>query len=303
LRLRVVHRTTYRYAEPVTTSHHEVHLAPRDEPSQTCSSHLLTVTPRPPAVRERFDYFGNRTSYFGIHELHRSLEILAESEVHVRERPRSLLLDRTPWEIVRDTVARDRKREAVEAYGYVFHSPYVPAEPELHAFARPSFEPHRPMLEAMLDLTERIFKEFTFDTKATHVSTPLGEVMRERRGVCQDFAHVAIGCLRSIGLPARYVSGYLLTMPPPGTPRLVGADASHAWISSYLPNVGWVDFDPSNNLMPDEKHVVVAYGRDFGDVTPVRGVIVGGGRHALGVAVDVVPIDQEGLDRAQTATS
>jgi len=169
----------------------------------------------------------------------------------------------------------------------------VPSEPALAALARPSFSPGRPLLDAALDLTARIFSEFTFDSGATEVSTPLCDVLRDRHGVCQDFAHVAVGCLRSVGLPARYVSGYLLTAPPPGSARLVGADASHAWMSTYLPNVGWIHFDPANNAMPDDKYVVLAYGRDFGDVTPVRGVIVGGGRPTLRVAVDVAPVDDD----------
>jgi transglutaminase-like putative cysteine protease len=292
MRLRVVHRTTYGYAKPVTTSHHEIHLTPRDGPSQVCLSHTVSITPTPGAVRERLDYFNNRACYFGIHETHRTLEVIAESEVRVKERPSSLLLDRTPWEDVRDVVARNRRPESLEAYSFVFDSPYVRVGPELHALAAPSFAPGRPLLDAMVDLTRRIFSHFTYDPSATGVATPLSDVLCNRRGVCQDFAHIAIGCLRSMGLPGRYVSGYLLTSPPPGRPRLVGCDASHAWISTYLPNVGWIDFDPSNDMMPDEKHVVVAFGRDFGDVTPVQGVILGGGRHTVRVAVDVAPVDE-----------
>jgi transglutaminase-like putative cysteine protease len=293
MRLRVVHRTLYEYDEPVTTSHHELHLTPRDGPTQTCLTHSVTVQPEPLAIRERIDYFGNRTSYFGIHEPHRSLDVLAESEVRVKGRPASLLLDRTPWEAVRDAVARDRNGESLQAYAFVFDSPYVAFDPALEGFARPSFPPGRPLLDSVLDLTRRIHGEFTFDPSATQVSTPLSEVLSERRGVCQDFAHVAIGCLRSVGLSARYVSGYLLTVPPPGSARLVGCDASHAWFSTYLPHVGWIDFDPSNNMIPDDRHIVVAHGRDFGDITPVRGVIVGGGRPTLRVAVDVAPLDAD----------
>ena len=296
MRLRVAHRTIYRYAKPVTTSHHEIHLTPRDGPSQACLSHAISIDPPPGTVHERLDYFGNRAGYFAIHEAHRTLEILAESEVRMKERPRSLLLDRTPWEQVRDVVAHNRRPESLEAYAFVFDSPYVRVQPELFALAAASFAPGRPLLDAALDLTKRIFSQFAFDPHATAVSTPLSDVLHHRRGVCQDFAHVAIGCLRSMGLPGRYVSGYLLTSPPPGRPRLVGCDASHAWISTYLPSVGWIDFDPSNDLMPDEKHVVVAYGRDFGDVTPVQGVILGGGPHTLRVSVDVAPADEQGGD-------
>lgn len=291
MRLRVVHETTYEYDEIVTTSHHEIHLTPRDGPSQVCLSHQVTITPEPETVRERIDYFDNRACYFGIHESHRTLAIVAESDVRVEERPSSLILDRTSWEDVRDLVARNRRPESLEAYSFVFDSPYVRVQPELRTLAAPSFSPGRPLLDAALDLTRRIFSGFTYERGATGVSTPLSEVLRDRRGVCQDFAHVAIGCLRAMGLPARYVSGYLLTAPPPGRPRLTGCDASHAWVSTYVPNVGWIDFDPSNDMMADERHVVVAYGRDFGDVTPVRGVILGGGHHALRVSVDVAPLD------------
>ncbi len=296
-----MHQTRYEYDDLVTNSHHEIHLTPRDGPTQTCIAHSIAVLPEPEVVRERIDYFHNRVCFFGIHESHRTLEIVAESEVRVLERPSSLVLDRTSWEDVRDRLARSRRPEAIEAYSFVFDSPYVRAEPALKALAEPSFSSGRPLLDAAMDLTRRIFSGFAYERGSTGISTPLSDVLRDRRGVCQDFAHVAIGCLRSMGLPARYVSGYLLTAPPPGRPRLAGCDASHAWISTYLPNVGWVDFDPSNDMMADEGHVVVAYGRDFGDVTPVRGVILGGGHHALRVAVDVAPVDEDPAAARETA--
>jgi transglutaminase-like putative cysteine protease len=291
MKLRVVHKTTYHYGDQVASSHHEAHLAPRDSRSQVCLAHAVRITPTPGTTRERRDYFDNRTLYFGIHEAHRSMEVVAESDILVRGRELSLLLDKTSWEDVRDLVAADRQPESIAAYGFVFDSTYVNREhPGLLEFARPSFAPGRPLLEAVADLTERVYSTFTYDTAATQTSTPLTDVIERRRGVCQDFAHFEIGCLRAMGLPARYVSGYLSTTPPPDRPRLVGCDASHAWISTYLPGVGWVDFDPVNNLMPEDRHVTVAYGRDYGDVTPIRGVIVGGGRHAIRVSVDVAPI-------------
>jgi transglutaminase-like putative cysteine protease len=293
MKLRVVHKTTYQYSEPVASSQHEAHLAPRDGRSQVCLSHAVKITPIPGTTRERRDYFDNRTLYFGIHESHRAMEVVAESEILVREREHSLLLDKTAWETVRDVVAVDRQAESLAAYAFVFDSPYVSrSAAELGEFARPSFQPGRPLLEAVIELTERIFKDLVYDTNATETSTPLSEVVRQRRGVCQDFAHFEIGCLRAMGLPARYVSGYLSTTPPPNEPRLVGCDASHAWVSTYLPSVGWVDFDPVNNMMPGERHVTVAYGRDFGDVSPIRGVLVGGGRHQVHVSVDVAPTDE-----------
>jgi transglutaminase-like putative cysteine protease len=294
MKVRVVHKTTYQYGQAVASSQHEAHLAPRDGRSQACLSHSVRITPIPGTLRERRDYFDNRTLYFGIHELHRSMEVLAESEILVREREHSLLLDKTSWETARDVVAVDRHVESLAAYGFVFDSPYVnQARRELLAFARPSFSTGRPLLEAVAELTERIFEELTYDTTATDTSTPLSEVVQQRRGVCQDFAHFQIGCLRAMGLPARYVSGYLSTTPPPDRPRLIGCDASHAWISTYLPTVGWVDFDPVNNVIPEERHVTVAYGRDYGDVTPVRGVLVGGGRHLVRVSVDVAPFEED----------
>jgi transglutaminase-like putative cysteine protease len=296
MKLRVVHKTAYEYGEPVASSHHEAHLAPRDGRSQVCLTHAVKITPAPGATRERRDYFDNRTLYFGIHETHRSMEVVAESEILVREREHSLLLDRTTWEAVRDRIAADRQPESLEAYGFTFDSRYVKASgnlgAELREFARTSFPPGRPMLDAVIELTARIYEGLVYDTAATETSTPLSDVVRQRRGVCQDFAHFEIGCLRAMGLPARYVSGYLSTTPPPDGSRLVGCDASHAWVSTYLPSLGWVDFDPVNNVVPGERHVTVAHGRDYGDVTPIRGVLVGGGRHVVHVSVDVSPIDE-----------
>jgi transglutaminase-like putative cysteine protease len=185
--------------------------------------------------------------------------------------------------------------EALDTFQYTFASPYIRWTEEVAAYARESFAPGRPLVEAVLDLTGRIFRDFRYDTKTTTVSTTLPEIMQARAGVCQDFAHLQIGCLRAMGLPARYVSGYLLTTPAPGKPRLVGADASHAWVSVYVPHAGvgggeWVDFDPTNNTIPGEKHITLAWGRDFGDVSPLRGVILGGGRHRIHVSVDVSPV-------------
>lgn len=295
MRIRIVHQTTYEYEQPVTTSHHEVHLTPRDGDVQTLLAHDLAVLPAPGAERDRLDYFKNRTRYFGIHEPHESLRIVATSEVEVHPRGQPLPLWSMPWEEVQARLTRGRSEELLDAYAFVFDSPYVSVSPEVLELARPSFRPGRPLIEAVTDLNHRIFTEFRYDPAATSVSTPLSEVLRQRRGVCQDFAHLEIACLRSMGLAGRYVSGYLLTNPPPGKPRLVGADASHAWISTYLPNVGWVDFDPANDLVRPDKHVIVAYGRDFGDVTPVRGVILGGGRHRLRVTVDVSPIASDAV--------
>ncbi len=288
--LRVLHRTTYRYTDAVTTSHHEARLSPRDTETQRVLSHELTVTPQPSTFRRRFDYFGNRAAHFSFSEPHRVLDVLASSTVECRPMP-SIALERTPpWEEVRDRLARDRRTDLLDAYAMAFASPLIPISRELEGYARGSFTPRRPVLEATNDLMGRIRDEFAYDPRATTVATPLDEVLENRRGVCQDFAHVAIGCMRALGLGARYVSGYLVTHPPPGKPKLVGADASHAWFQAFVPETGWIDFDPTNNLMPSEEHVTVAYGRDFADVTPLRGVIHGGGQHELTVAVDVDPV-------------
>ena len=290
MKYQVRHLTEYTYADPVSLSHHLVHLAPRADNGQVTGRRELHITPAPAFRRERIDAFGNRVTYFSIEEAHKRLtvEALCEVEVPLAERPP--LLIPASWESVRDGLTRARRADSVEACSYTFDSPHVKASRALAAYAEPSFPAGRPFLDAVMDLTRRIHAEFVYDPRATTIATPLGQVLEQRRGVCQDFAHLQLGCLRSLGLPARYVSGYLQTRPPPGRPRLVGADASHAWTSVHLPDFGWVDFDPTNGLMPGEQHVVVACGRDFADVTPVRGVILGGGAHELRVEVDVTPL-------------
>jgi transglutaminase-like putative cysteine protease len=293
MRLRVVHQTDYEYKELVTSSYHEVHLTPRDAPDQIRLSHTLEITPTPNAVRNRIDYFKNQVGHFSLHQPHRALQIVARSEVRVDELRQSLLpLYGPAWEHVRDLVARDRRADLLNAYEYTFDSRYIPIDESLREYALPSFGHRRPLLDAARDLTSRIHAEFVYDPNATQVSTPLADVLKHRRGVCQDFAHLAIGCLRSLALPARYVSGYLLTTPPPGEPRRVGADASHAWVSVFCPGSNWVDFDPANGVMPSGQYITLAHGRDFGDVTPVGGVVVGGGRHVLRVSVDVARADE-----------
>jgi transglutaminase-like putative cysteine protease len=290
MKLRVVHRTTYRYGEPVTTSHHEARLSPRDREIQRVLSHDVTVTPAPEARRRRFDYFGNRTISFSLSEPHRELEVLSRSLVELSEALPPLLDRSPPWEQVRDQLRADHHRDVLDAFAMTFESPHVPILDELREYALPSFPAQRPMLVAVRDLVARIHADFSYDPSATDISTPVLEVLHARRGVCQDFAHVAIACLRALGLPGRYVSGYLLTRPPPGKPKLIGADASHAWFATFVPGQGWLDFDPTNDVLPSDEHVSIAFGRDFDDVTPIRGVILGGGQHELSVAVDVDPV-------------
>ena len=233
------------------------------------------------------DFFGNEIQFFSVQEVHASLDITARSLVLVHPRPEVSLSGSPPWETVAGLFNEPVLPKNVAPYQFVFDSHLIQATPELAEYARPSFAAGRPMMEGARDLCGRIHQDFRFDRKATTVATPLTDVMRERHGVCQDFAHVGIACLRSLGLPARYVSGYIRTVPPKGKSRLVGADASHAWLSAYCPVLGWIDLDPTNNVIPSEDHITVAYGRDFADVSPVAGVLTGGGRHKVTVAVDV----------------
>ena len=290
MRLRVHHRTVYSYGEPVPTSQHEARLSPREYEHQRTVSHSIEIVPRPQIRRRRFDYFGNRALHFAIAEPHRTLEVTATSVVEVSRLLLPDLARTAPWEQVRDQLRSVRRRDVLDAYQMTFSSPRVPLLDECGAYAAPSFPAGRPVLEAVRDLTHRVRSDFVYETASTEISTPLETVMRTRRGVCQDFAHVMLSCLRALGLAGRYVSGYLLTRPPPGKAKLIGVDASHAWAATWVPELGWVDFDPTNDLIPGEEHVTIAHGRDFSDVTPIRGVILGGGAHTLGVSVDVTPI-------------
>lgn len=284
MRLHVEHETHYRYASPVLLSHQLLHLSPRPLPWQDCHAHSLSIDPAPGERAERVDYFGNPATQILIAAPHPELRVLARTTVSVAPREREALArPRSAWEAARG----DARSHAV---GYVHESPHVETWRELAQFAARSFPAGRAALEGASDLAHRIHAEFEFDRKATSVSTPLREVMKKRRGVCQDFAHLMIGALRALGLGARYVSGYLLTEPPPGRPRLVGADASHAWVSVYCGTAaGWIDLDPTNDCVVDDEHVTLGWGRDFSDVTPMRGVILGSGEQELEVRVTVTP--------------
>ena len=286
----ILHRTIYEYATPVTISHHVARLEPRATPAQEREQFSLTIFPEPTLRKNRPDYFGNRLCFFSIQELHSRLEIIAHSRVSVNPATSKAPEPSTPWENVTGMFRDPVSPEVVQPYQFIFDSPQACASFELADYARESFPEGTPFLTGVRDLTERIFKDFKYDPKATTVATPLAEVWEKRRGVCQDFAHLGIASLRSLGLPARYVSGYLRTRPPEGKERLVGADASHAWFAVFCPGVGWVDFDPTNNVQPGEEHITVATGRDFADVSPVSGVITGGGAHQIKVSVDVMPL-------------
>jgi transglutaminase-like putative cysteine protease len=284
------HRTTYDYAEPVTVSHHAARVEPRTSPIQRRAAFDLRIAPSPALRKMRTDYFGNRVCFFSIQEIHQCLEITSESVVAVTHVGRPVDLLSPPWEKVAALFSDPVSPEVVEPYQFCFDSPLLANSLELAEYARASFPKDTPLLVGVLDLNRRIFHDFKYDPVATTVTTPLEVVVEKRRGVCQDFAHLAIACLRSLGLAARYVSGYLRTFPVEGKERLVGADASHAWFAVYCPDFGWVDFDPTNNLLPGEDHITVAYGRDYSDVSPLCGIITGGGKHEVTVAVEVVPI-------------
>jgi len=283
----VVHRTLYHYSEPVTVSQHAACLEPRALPGQQVEDFSLSIEPAPPLRKTRTDYFGNRVCFFSIQKVHSRLEIVAESRVTIAAVTPPALSLSPPWENVARLFSDPVSPEVARPYEFVFDSPLLRASPALAGYARPSFVPGAPLLSAVLDLTRRIHADFKYDRVATTVATPLEEVVKKQRGVCQDFAHLAIASLRSLGLAARYVSGYLRTRPPAGKTAMIGADASHAWFSVFCPELGWVDFDPTNNLMPETDHVTLAYGRDFGDVSPISGILTGGGKHDVKVAVTV----------------
>jgi transglutaminase-like putative cysteine protease len=297
MKYHITHKTWYTYSDLVPICHNLVHLVPRATPFQKCIDYKLRVDPAPAFVTYRDDYFGNRTEYFSIEGGHQKLEIVAESTVDVCPGQVHKPDESPAWEtcLPKRTATPASNGTRSELFDptllqLCLPSPRIPILPELREYASLSFPAKRPIVAALADLTERIHAEFKFDARATTVDTPLVDVLRLRRGVCQDFAHLATGCLRSMGLATRYTSGYLRTTPPPGKPRLVGADASHAWCSCWSGPLGWIDFDPTNNCFTSDSHVTIAYGRDYGDVCPIQGVFVGGGEHTIGVSVDVAPV-------------
>jgi transglutaminase-like putative cysteine protease len=286
----IVHSTLYEYAAPVSVSRHVARLEPRTTAVQLRETFTLKIDPKPALRKTRNDYFGNQLCFFAIQEVHDRLEIVTRSRVSVQSPVVTVPEESPSWEEVAELFRDPVSPQVVEPFEFVFDSPQVRASRELAAYARESFGKGTPLLVGARDLTRRIFKDFKYDPEATTIATPLEEVLQKRRGVCQDFAHLGIAFLRSLGLPARYVSGYLRTHPPEGKERLQGADASHAWFSVFCPGANWIDFDPTNNVQPREEHITVAYGRDFGDVSPVAGILTGGGAHEVKVAVDVTEV-------------
>ena len=287
---KITHTTTYGYTNNVSLSHHLMRLTPRELPHQRCLRHEVQIDPQPAVAEQHFDYFGNAVRFVTMEGAHQTLMVRAVSEVSVVGARVPAPAETPAWERVREFSRGKQIGHGLDASEFIFDSPFVKTADDFAAYAVNSFPKERPIFEAVLDLTARIHRDFKFDPKATTLATPLEEVFKNRRGVCQDFAQLEIACLRSLGLPARYVSGYLETDPPPGKPRLAGADASHAWISFYCHGLGWLDIDPTNNVVPSTRHIAVAYGRDYNDVSPIRGVILGTGEHKLEVAVDVVAL-------------
>jgi transglutaminase-like putative cysteine protease len=283
---RIVHRTDYRYAAPMSDGFTMAHLRPRSTAVQSVLSHTLDIDPPPDEFDEFDDVFGNHVVRFAVHRPHRSLTVTATSVV--RRDPAPVFPDGPPWEQVAEAAAGLRGEEAATVGALLAGTPLTAAIPELHELTDDVFTPQRPIVAALSHLCDAVFRRFRFEPGFTDVTTPIADVVHNRRGVCQDFAHVTVACLRSRGIPARYVSGYIETQPPPGQARLVGADASHAWCSAWVPEFGWLDFDPTNNQFPPTHHVTVGWGREYGDVAPVRGVVIGpDAGQQLSVSVDV----------------
>lgn len=292
MRYRITHTTEYNYERQVSVCHNEVHLIPRNLSRQDRVSYQFNITPLAADYRERTDFFGNHVCYFSIRQPHQQLIVTATSEVLVQaEVPQLDFYQDVSWESVCERLHSDDEQDNLEARQYLLDSPLVVGSPALAEYAKPSFSRGQSVMNSVHNLMQRIHSDFAYDPHFTTISTPLDEVLEHRRGVCQDFAHLAIGCLRATGIPARYVSGYVETLPPPGQSRLIGADASHAWFSVYVNEVGWVDFDPTNNQMPMDRHITLAWGRDYSDVSPMKGVIFGGGKHEVKVSVDVHNLD------------
>jgi len=311
VKYRITHTTHYHYSQSVGLCQNEARLQPRNFWRQHCDNSRFDIKPTPTDYHERIDFFGNRVAYFAIQQPHTQLIVTAISDVTIFPRQNNLdLFNQMTWEQVRSLLQeissqgqsqnqqsqsqqqhQEQSFEILDARQYVLDSPMVTVTPELADYALSSFLPNRVLVDVVHDLMQRIHKDFTYDPTFTTIATPLSDVLSHRRGVCQDFAHLAIACLRAYGIAARYISGYVETLPEAGQQRLVGADASHAWFSVYIPGTGWLDFDPTNNTIPLDQHITLAWGRDYADVTPLKGIAFGGGQHTLSVSVDVLRLE------------
>lgn len=296
-RYRVLHETTYHYCARVVTSHNEARLRPRQLARQAVWESLLEIHPAPDTVSWRKDYFGNDVVHFDLERPHGELRLVASSTIDVRSLGAAPVDAGPPWARLASSVRAGASAADLAAFEFVLDSAMVRSSPELEAYARASFSPGRSVLEGALELASRIFRDFEYDEAATHVATPIADVLKSRRGVCQDFAHLMIGCLRSLGVPARYVSGYVLPERGVGArgsdvqlTGMVGGHASHAWVAAYCGELGWVEIDPTNDVLVSEEHIVLGWGRDYDDVSPVRGVTVGGSNSTVAVKVTVQPV-------------
>jgi len=298
MRYRILHKTRYDYSISATLSHNEARMLPRELPWQHCISSAFTIAPTPVQLRERVDFFGNRVAYFSTESVHNSLEVIVTSEVQTMARPTpdifsSICREDAITEIIG---ARARgNRDCIESRLYMLESEFVPVHRALGEYAESCFGNRCNLYDALLCLNQRIYDEFIYDPDVTTTATPVLDVLAGKRGVCQDFAHLMIGCIRALGLPARYVSGYMETLPPPGQEKLLGADATHAWVAAFIPGWGWLELDPTNGCLPDERYIILGWGRDYADVTPLKGIMDGGGQHELSVGVDVIPVEEDAL--------
>lgn len=299
------HTTRYDYSGDVTLSHNEARLLPRIMPWQEVESAELSISPAPVRLRERPDFFGNRVNYFSMQDLHNTLEVTASSVITTSARPFPPAdIDRS-WQSAVDQLKTGQRvleasndQDLLDARLFMLDSDFIRHDALLAEYARTSFTSERSLIDAVIAFNQQIFADFIYDPEHTTIATPILDVLASRRGVCQDFAHLAIGCLRSLGLAARYMSGYMETLPPPGQEKLQGADATHAWLAVYIPQWGWLEIDPTNGCLPDERYIILGWGRDFADVTPLKGVMTGGGNDFLSVAVDVTPLPTAGANAA-----
>jgi transglutaminase-like putative cysteine protease len=293
MKYRIKHTTHYQYTSQVSMCFNEARMSPINNMHQTCARNRFVIHPIPESMHKRFDYFGNQVTSFDILQPHKELSVTVYSEVQVLDHSQQVLFaGEYPWEFVRDSLQSTTDPEQIVVREYVLPSMQIPIFDEVREYAEKSFTPQRSIMEAIRDLVKRIFTDFKYDPGFSSISTPLKTVLAHRRGVCQDFAHLGIACIRSMGLAAAYVSGYLETLPPPGEKKMEGADASHAWFAVYMLDHGWMHFDPTNNIMAADQHITLALGRDFADVTPLKGVIYGGDKHELSVFVDVHRIEE-----------
>jgi len=292
MKYQIAHTTEYQYHQRVSLCHNIALLIPRDTNLQECKKTMVRIIPQPDVINEYEDFFGNKILYFAVQQEHSSLKVTVLSQIE-KIKPRNVtmaLYSNIPWEEINKMLSKPGD-DNFDARQFISATAMTSSSKEIHEYAKQSFTPSRSIFEAVSDLVQRIYNEFEFKPGFTTVATPLKEVMEERKGVCQDFAHLAIACVRSMGLPARYVSGYIETIAPEGAEKLTGVDASHAWFSIFIPQSGWIDFDPTNNIMPSDQHITIGWGRDYSDIPPLKGVILSIGRHQLNVTVDVKRLD------------